>query len=44
MEKLHYTEDQVMKMPFISICNWLSYFKEMDDHINQMNNKNTLTT
>ena len=46
MEKMHYSEDQVLKMSFINICNWLSYFKEVDEYNKDMenSNKNILST
>lgn len=45
MEKMSYTEDQVYDMNFISMCNWLSFFKERDDIVEEMSskNKNTLS-
>jgi hypothetical protein len=44
--ELRYTEDAIYKMNFINACNWMSFFKERDDYIEQANNKaqNKMTT
>jgi hypothetical protein len=40
IKELNTTEKEVYKMNYISCLNWLSYFKERDDVINNINKKN----
>lgn len=44
VQKHFISPDQVYEMNFIDFCNWLSYYKEQDEYIQAIQNKNTMTT